>query len=486
MTLKLLSNMDGSGYTVAGNGFQSKLTAEPITNGFFKVDRAWKVKYWNPAAEKLLGVRAKDMLGVNIWEKFSAIIPPSFFTAWHKAFLQDVPVHFEEYWAEKKAWFDVITYHFDDTLSVSFKSSSQPAHSQHPAHPKQQLKILNELYRFVAEVTNDCLWEWDLQSKVLFWIDGGHKRVFGYPIENTLIPQRFWESLVHPDDKELVLAKLNKIVTERSDPVWEVEYRFKKADGEYAHVQDRGHLFYGKEKGAVRMIGATQDITARKLLEKKLAQECLSRQKEISIAVLKAQEKERSEIGKELHDNLNQVLSAAKLYIEMARTDEESREICLAKSSGYIVEVIEEIRRISKTLATPGMVIGLFDSVENLLHDVEMTHPIKVEFQKETIDENELDQKIQLTIFRIVQEQLSNIIKHAKATEAIICLTRRENDIILDILDNGIGCHIGEETNGVGIINIRSRAELYHGSVSTVSSPGKGYRLEVVLPMNYG
>ena len=69
-------------------------------------------------------------------------------------------------------------------------------------HPEQQLKVLNELYRFVTEVTNDCLWEWDLQNKEMFWIDGGHKRVFGYPIENTLIPQSFWEELLHPDDKE--------------------------------------------------------------------------------------------------------------------------------------------------------------------------------------------------------------------------------------------------------------------------------------------
>ena len=89
------------------------------------------------------------------------------------------------------AWFDVITYHCDDTLSVSFKSSNHPGHPLLPKNPEQQLKILNELYRFVTEVTNDCLWEWDLQTKEMFWIDGGHKRVFGYQIENALIPKVF-------------------------------------------------------------------------------------------------------------------------------------------------------------------------------------------------------------------------------------------------------------------------------------------------------
>ena len=96
-------------------------------------------------------------------------------------------------------------------MSVSFKSCSRPADL---VSAEQQLKKLNQLYKFVTEVTNDCLWEWDLQKKEIFWIDGGHKRVLGYPIENAIIPQSFWESCIHPNDKERVLAGLNKIISE--------------------------------------------------------------------------------------------------------------------------------------------------------------------------------------------------------------------------------------------------------------------------------
>jgi len=73
----------------------------------------------------------------------------------------------------------VVTY-YEDSLSVSFKYSNQPAHEELPG---KQLKTLNELYRYITEVTNDCLWEWDLFAKELFWIDGGHRRVFGYRVQ---------------------------------------------------------------------------------------------------------------------------------------------------------------------------------------------------------------------------------------------------------------------------------------------------------------
>ena len=481
MAVKLLSTISAVTKTAGNKSYLGKSITETITNGFFTVDHKWTVKYWNKAAEKLLRVKAKDIVGKNLWEEFAELIPLNFYAVYHKAFLQVIPLHFEEYWGEMGTWFDVITYHCDDTLSVSFKTS-QPVH---PEQPQQQLKMLNELYRFVTEVTNDCLWEWDLTTMEIFWIDGGHKRVFGYQIENALIPQSFWESRLHPDDRIRVLTRLKKFISGGSGSLWEEEYRFEKADGNYAYVHDRGHIFYDDEKVACRMIGATQDITSKKLTEIKLLEERRSRQKKITNAVLTAQENERAEIGKELHDNLNQILGATKLYIEMAKTDEVNRQMCLEKSSGYIVNVIEEIRKISKTLVAPGLaLIGLVDSIKNLLEDSMMIHPMEIIFHEEGIDENDLNKKLQLNIFRIVQEQLNNILKHSKATHVIINLTQHANEIILLISDNGNGCDIYQEKTGVGIINIKSRAELCHGTTEIKSMPGEGYELKVVLPLN--
>jgi len=116
-----------------------------------------------------------------------------------------------------------------------------------------------------------------------------------------------------------------------------------------------------------------------------------------------------------------------------------------------------------------------------LLEDLILIHPIKIEFQEDGIKEEELSENIKLDIFRIVQEQLNNIVKHSKATYATITLNKQGKQIILLITDNGQGHDILKETSGVGITNIKSRAVLHHGNVTIRSKPGEGYELRVVL-----
>jgi PAS domain S-box-containing protein len=455
-----------------------------IGNGFFTVDQRWTVATWNNIAEKLLGISAPDIVGRNLWAPFLDTIPKTFYTAYSQALLQDIPVHFTIYWPKLKTWFDVTTCQFDDSLSVSFKAIPNP---EDPGHSPRQLRSLNVMYRIITEVTTDCLWEWDLLSEQILWIDGGHKRVLGYQIENALIPQRFWETKLHPDDRVRILTSLHNFFTEGIADEWEEEYRFQRFNGEYAYVHDRAHLVYHGDKRTSRMIGATQDITARKSAEtqllkseRNLAREQVKNQKKIIAAVLVAQEKERANIGKELHDNLNQILGASKLYIELAKTDEENRDMLLQKSAGYILTVIEEIRDISKNLAAPRLnVMGLAESIKILAEDIMRINPIHIQFKEEGINLEELNETLQLDIFRIVQEQLNNILKHSKASQADISLANKNKFIELVIADNGVGCDITSNNKGVGIMNIVSRADLYQGNVAIVSHPGEGYVLKV-------
>ena len=224
------------------------------------------------------------------------------------------------------------------------------------------------------------------------------------------------------------------------------------------------------------------NITETVSLENKLVHERKERQKEITDAVLTAQENERAVIGRELHDNLNQILGAAKLYVELAKTDEVNRLMCLNKSSGYIVEVIDEIRKICKAWATPGLnYMGLFESIRVLIEDLALVHPIKISLSHHDFEENELDEKLKVMIYRIVQEQLNNILKHANASQAAISIARSGKELHLNISDNGSGCDVAQAKNGTGIMNIKIRTEMYDGAVTIRSEPGEGYELKVVL-----
>ena len=220
------------------------------------------------------------------------------------------------------------------------------------------------------------------------------------------------------------------------------------------------------------------DITEQKLLEEKVALEKIIRQKEITEAVVTAQESERSEIGRELHDNVNQLLGATRLYIDMARRDDVNRDSLLLSSSTYTLQAIDEIRKLSKTLITPLIrEIGLIDAIKDLSDDIMLVHPVKINLVTKDFTEEILNEKFKLNLFRIVQEQLNNILKHAKAKNVSINFTQTQNEISLSIIDDGVGFDTSKRKKGVGITNIKSRVELYKGTPLILSEPGHGCTL---------
>ncbi len=220
------------------------------------------------------------------------------------------------------------------------------------------------------------------------------------------------------------------------------------------------------------------DITEQKLLEERAALDKIIKQKEITEAVVTAQERERSEIGRELHDNVNQLLGATRLYIDMARRDNVNRDSLLSSSSTYTLQAIDEIRKLSKTLITPLIKeIGLTDTIKDLADDIMRVHPVKIEIFIQDFTEEILDEKFKLNLYRIVQEQLNNILKHSKADNVSMSFMQTQDEISLLISDDGIGFDPSTRKTGVGITNIKSRVELYKGTVVILSEPGHGCTL---------
>jgi PAS domain S-box-containing protein len=471
----------------------------------------------------------------------------------------------------------------------------------------ETLRESNERFNTVVKATNDAIWDWDIVTNKVFMVGDTYKQLFGHNVVNAYSPEHLWESIIHPADKQRVLAKLSAVISEGLASKWEDEYRLKKSNGDYAYVHDRGYIIYSVDHRPIRMIGAMQDITNRKhseeiilaseekyrqifyknpyptwifdpdtlrivevndaalekygfdrseffqltmrdlhptgeaelflesirnpapvitgerrvwhhrnksgvliivevtshridyfgklciqviindvtervRLEKELALQQRLKQQQITEVVLGAQERERFELGQELHDNINQILATSKLYLDVAIEEREPRIELLAKSRNNISMAIEEIRRLSKELITPSLNdLGLIQSIKELIRSIQMVKKMKIRLSITGLDENALQPEQKINIYRIIQEQLNNILKHAQASAVSIELNKQREQIRLRVEDDGKGFDPRMRRNGVGISNIMSRAELYNGKVEIDSSPGKGCRLEVVL-----
>lgn len=235
----------------------------------------------------------------------------------------------------------------------------------------------------------------------------------------------------------------------------------------------------------VNIICSFTDITEQKRLSKELVEQEIKKQKELTQATIDGQEKERMEIGKELHDSVNQQLTTTRLYLEVIK-DKVNGEIkeLIGRSHENLVAVIKEIRTLSQSLVPPSLGdIGLVASIQELCDSIRQTHILKVEFSHRHFNEKKLPDNFKLMLFRITQEQVNNVIKHAGAKLMKIKLQSDAEFVTLSINDDGVGFNVNNYQKGIGFKNMTNRVSLFNGRIEKESSPGNGCLLTVNVPM---
>jgi two-component system sensor histidine kinase UhpB len=345
---------------------------------------------------------------------------------------------------------------------------------------EESLRQTNERYRIVAKATNDAIWDLDIRSSQILWNEG-LRAIFGHPFNTTTL--EWWRDHVHPDDLGRVMEGRNNSFSGNA-PGWNDEYKFRDSKGEYKMVLDHGYILSDDEGNPYRVIGAMMDISERFLLQEELEKQRLDRQRQITEATIRAQEKERTDLGRELHDNINQILTTSKIYIEMAREEPEIREQVLEKSYQYVSSAIDEIRSLSKSLVPPSLGdIGLKEAIVDLIENLNVAQKIQITLRTYGLKDVYLDNDLKLMAYRIIQEQLNNVLKHSKSKMAEITLSVVRKSLNIIIRDDGIGFDQARRGRGIGLNNIMSRAELHHGSVQIDSTPGNGCTLKVSIPI---
>ena len=341
----------------------------------------------------------------------------------------------------------------------------------------------NEKFLLASRLSFDVIWDWDVSGNEVF-IGTGFEELFGHRINNKY-GQKIAElsGYIHPDDKKSIQEELTKCLHSTAME-WRHTCRLIRSDGSIAQVSTRANIIRHPDGKAYRLIGALQDISRQTDLEVQLSTEIRLKERQINEATDDAKEMERSTIGKELHDNINQLLGASRMYLEMALKGGKNSAVYLSRSSEYTLTSIEEIRKLTKGLTTDTIkAFGLCIAVNDLAAGMSELSPAKISCDLDEFNEKAVDDKFKLNIYRILQEHLNNIIKHAQASSVIVHLRIKENTVMLDITDDGIGFDPQITQKGIGLENIRSRTATYNGTADFVSKPGQGCVLHIRLPL---
>ncbi|QNA46341.1 PAS domain-containing sensor histidine kinase [Lacibacter sediminis] len=313
-----------------------------------------------------------------------------------------------------------------------------------------------------------------INEKMSFFMPSGtHK------IENFF--QTFMER-IHIADHARVRSEY-EMANETGQNVWTTEYRLLGTDGIYYSVLSSLFLIRDPETNKThRLIGEIQDITQLRNLQAEYYNQQLKHKQRLASTIIKAQENERNRWAQELHDNISQILTVINLYLGNTNVKIDRNITMINEAKKMVNEVQQEIRFLSAAMKPPVFsLMTLEQSLDKLIADITRVKKIGFSLTASELDETKLNDEQKLMIYRVVQEQLNNILKYAEANHIDISL-HSENELVhIQLTDDGKGFDSIKIKTGLGFRNIQSRLLVYNGDMKLESSPGKGCRLSVTF-----
>lgn len=325
-------------------------------------------------------------------------------------------------------------------------------------------------------------WELDLVSHKSYWSDETY-RIYGMEKgKDDIISLSDWLTYVHPDDQKRVLKEIEKSIKQAKGASF--FHRILRRDGETRHVFSTAKYKYNKKGVPVLVHGITHDITDIKKLELQLQEQKHKESMNLLSATMDAQERERKDIGEELHDNVNQILVATELYLSSIESRSPNTKALLSKCIQNVQDVIRENRRISHELVQPDFDDqSLVEKITSLSNSMLKEAGINFTIEKSGFHDELIDKKLKLAIYRIFQEQYTNIIKHSKAKSVTIIFTIDKKGLKIRIADNGKGIEPIKLSDGIGLRNIKSRLSIYDGKATITTATGEGFALTMMIPV---
>lgn len=348
---------------------------------------------------------------------------------------------------------------------------------------EEELQESNERFKYATQAASDIIWELNFDNRETL-VHEGMEKLYGLNLDlDWQIAQS--SNFVFPADRERVRDGFRAA---RNDPQrmhWQDEYRIYNKDAQLLNIINNAIFIRDNNGRALRAIGAITDITERKKLEEELIDRQRREQQRLTAIALEAQEKERNTIGEELHDNVNQILVGAKLLLSMIKNNPEKHLDMIGTCIGHIQNAIEENRKIAHELSTPDFGEQSLSELIVQLTQTMLGHSgVEVDVINKELNESLLSDELKLTIYRIAQEQCTNIVKYAEARLVTIEVITHNDLLHLRITDDGRGMDSSSNSGGIGLRNMKGRASIYNGNISIHTAPGQGFTLMVDIPLH--
>jgi PAS domain S-box-containing protein len=363
----------------------------------------------------------------------------------------------------------------------------------------KSLEETNRRYDYVTRATSDAIWDWDLFTGSLYWGEG-FTNIFGHVLNAERTAAESWQIQIHPEDSDRVLDGIEKVINS-SENNWKAEYRYKRADGSYADVVDRGFVIRDADGKGVRMVGAMHDISERKASLRQLKQltdDLYSRNRELH------------QFGYIVSHNLRSPVAniiGLTSLLEIAADDPELLEKCTTDLRTSILQLDEVIKDLSKILSvTDGSVELTMEKVDitEVLNNVCVALKDQIEKTGAKILIPDVSYSIishKAYVYSTFFNLIGNALKYRSDKPPLIEIASNQTDkeLVIKISDNGVGIDVkkhqedifkpykrfnnNKDGKGLGLFLVKSHINALKGRINIESEPGKGTTFILGIPV---
>lgn len=351
---------------------------------------------------------------------------------------------------------------------------------------EKQLQQNDQRLRNAQRIAHIGFWDWDILNDEVYWSDETFK-IFGIqPREFTATYGAFIQT-VHPKDRAYVKKSIDRAIKEGAE--YDIEHRIVLPDGEIKNVKEQGEVSYDKNGAAVRMVGTVSDITERKIAADEI-QKSQIRLRNLATRLQAIREDERARIAREIHDELGQTLTGLKMDLVWIREHVPKNLKKIPERVDSMISLVDTKLDDTRQLAfrlRPAMLddLGLDAAIECEIQD--FSERAGCEYTLELMNGNiGQDRDRDTAVFRILQEALTNVARHANATRIDVALRTSDSELILTVRDNGVGIdmHKVASSDSLGLIGMQERAGALGGKLNVFKVKEGGTQVTVTMPFS--